>query len=539
MKMPKNKKKGYNLDELHKIARITNNYETLENMARDYFTNPYLCRTIACNNYISTQTLEILARHPCSFVRIAVATKGDLLTEKASLRLANDFEEKVKQELSRTTIYDNVKEYLLKNNLDNSIIVGNSLRRIKNVKIINNFITSADEYMLVKILGNKELSEQQLLLIMKTIGAKSYNLNITLIITHPNCTRNVFKLLIKMVQIQKLSDSEIFLLLTNNWIFENDKFLKDVLNHYNNYSNIYAIMSNNNVTEEVVSYIVQNFFDVISSNYELTKIAIMKSNNKDMCSSLIFTIKKNVDEELLEYLLNSNMLTIETTQILYNKISKRNMGLLQYFIKHQNMYPEVLYNIASSYKYTNDRIIQLFLNMLDNPNCNIKTLELIMNTNNFNCIKKVSKHPNCTTALKLQLFLKIRRRRKILLEDKKMFLITLCKHGGEEFISQLMRITTLNNIELTILYNKTNEIETKKDIVKIVSGMYLTQFVSEAIEEHNDEVLWAVKDNPNITSALLRKIFNNTFDSNLKKAVAPYIKWSSLERAYIESEGYL
>lgn len=163
---------GWSLEELEENARRNKSAKTLHEMAIECFKNAIICKYIAMNRYSSTDTLVFLANHPSAAVRKEVASRSDEIPcydnikelcesdfdseedyKKAKvynstlLKLALDTNKEVKKELSRTVKSEKIIMFLYKsnksNNPSNKEIIGNCLRRSKNVDFIRKFIIDA------------------------------------------------------------------------------------------------------------------------------------------------------------------------------------------------------------------------------------------------------------------------------------------------------------------------------------------------------------------------------------------------------------
>lgn len=159
---------GWTLVELEKNSKYGHNANVLHEIAKECFNNEAICNLLVNNRYISAKTLALLAKHPCDEIRIGVARRSEEipcydnlneLTEK-DFESFEDYEmakmyncvlvslmldkcTKVKEELSRTVKSEKIKMALYKGNQHNPIIIGNCVRRIKDMKFIRNFIIDA------------------------------------------------------------------------------------------------------------------------------------------------------------------------------------------------------------------------------------------------------------------------------------------------------------------------------------------------------------------------------------------------------------
>jgi len=218
----------HNIDELRREAKGCKNPTRLLELAQEHERNEEICKLIAQNGYSDSQALNFLAYHPDSIVRRYVARRSYLIIDKKILtKLAFDSDIVVREELAQKTISEATKEVLFKFNPNNYTILESCLRRMENITLIHNFIRTASEEklnkLLIPILENTKLEETQLLLLLTLC----FNVPCNLVANHPGCTKYVFESLMKKVDFDIINQDDIVAILKNPWINKYEDFIED------------------------------------------------------------------------------------------------------------------------------------------------------------------------------------------------------------------------------------------------------------------------------------------------------------------------
>lgn len=537
---PKTQKNShYETWELERIARLCKEEETLDNLAHDYYWNPAICVKIAGNCCTNKSTLNYLSRSIYADVRVAVAERGAILSEKASLILSLDKVPQVKESLSRTTKYEPVMKHLLKNNAENIIIIGNVFKRLKNVEFINDFIKSASDVILSKILKNPDLTQEQLLAILD-VQIKRLSVSVKSYVNHPRCTKEVFEKVITSVNLENLTDTEVIAILENQFALDYESNVKEIININNSKIIIQTVLSNVDITPELVYEIIENNLQVIVSDFNLAKLAITKTVSSEQKIALLSSIAY-FDKELVNLLINSCTGTKEIIEMFISKIRNTDIDSVKALISSPKVNEEMLHLIVQkaiiNMSVKNKNII---IAVLNKPACSLKTLKIITNVNSFEYITNVIVHTNCSLELRKEIFAKVKKTSKFTAYEKEQIFSLCIEYGGEDFINYVLNEFTSNSRELYTLYMYTNSLEIKNKIVERVNNRDVLKLItSSAILNKEDEVLKLAIHNPSISKINLRHIFFNSENNEIKTELAKMIKWTNPEKKARIKEGFL
>jgi len=395
----------HNIDELRREAKGCKNPTRLLELAQEHERNEEICKLIAQNGYSDSQALNFLAYHPDSIVRRYVARRSYLIIDKKILtKLAFDSDIVVREELAQKTISEATKEVLFKFNPNNYTILESCLRRMENITLIHNFIRTASEEklnkLLIPILENTKLEETQLLLLLTLC----FNVPCNLVANHPGCTKYVFESLMKKVDFDIINQDDIVAILKNPWINKYEDFLKKIIwdnDRFDSVAILCSIFNNSKISPKICDLAVEANYDIIQANYKLTKSAIIRMmSNKicmDQCMKLLNNLDK-VDKDFVKDILDSENCTEKIVEIISIKVEGYDCINMVFNSSLTNS--EAIHNIATKPSVSRAILIKC----LEDDRCCEKTLELVSNKKSLEFLKRIIKNPNCSDNLKRKIF---------------------------------------------------------------------------------------------------------------------------------------
>ena len=421
----------YNIDELKREAKGCKNPARILELAKEHERNEDICRLIAQNNYSDSETLDFLADHKDDIVRRHVARRSYLITNKKTLtKLAFDSDRVVKEELARRTVNEATKEVLFKFNPNNYTILGNCLRRMENIELIHNFIKTAHEEklnkLLIPILENVKLTEKQLLLLLSLC----VNIPFKLVAAHPGCTKFVFESMMKKVDFEKINQDDLTAILRKSYINKYEDFLKKVIwdnDRFDSTAILLAIFDNSDISADIFNLVVEANYDIIQANYELAKSAIVRMISYEICMNQCIKLIKDlikVDKEFLNNILDSEKCTEKIIEILSTKVE--DYECMNIVLDSSLANSEAIHNIVI--RVGNRRAI--LIKCLEDCRCSEKTLELASNTKSYEFLKRIIKNSNCTDELRRKIFNDLKTFN--ILSRKKSLIYEICEYSHDE-----------------------------------------------------------------------------------------------------------